>query len=155
MGPSAFLLMLLVLTLIILLVIWCYRHALVKLCRPVFQVTNTPTFFQQPINTRELRYTHSPGQPSASIQIPSDSSIRDGSCVTSQITTVLALQDSTSNTVNTLQPTITLPSIAEAHHFFLQPRLNSAIGCCLITDYPPSHSAISPSHEASPKYSLI
>jgi hypothetical protein len=117
-GPSAILIIILVLTLTIIIVLWCYRHALAKLCRPVFQVTNSPTVFHQPTNTGEFRYMYQPGQPPVSIQSPSDSSLRDGSGITSQITTALALQDATSVIENTFQPTITLPSIIEAPHAY-------------------------------------
>ena len=117
-GPSAILIIILVLTLTIIIVLWCYRHALAKLCRPVFQVTNSPTVFHQPTNTGEFRYMYQPGQPPVSSQSPSDPNFREGSSTTSQVTTTLALQDATRVIENTFQPTITPPSIIEAPHAY-------------------------------------
>ena len=117
-GPSAILIIILVLTLTIIIVLWCYRHALAKLCRPVFQVTNSPTVFHQPTNTGEFRYMYQPGQPPVSSQSPSDPNFREGSGTTSQVTTTLALQDATRVIENTFQPTITPPSIIEAPHAY-------------------------------------
>ena len=104
-GHSAVLLTILVLTLLILIVVWCYRHALFKACRPIFQVTNTPSFPQQLFDAREVRYINSPVQPSANIQIPSESTTREYVHVNLPAHTASAVQGSTDLNDNTPQPT--------------------------------------------------
>ena len=69
-GPCAILLMILSLTLIGLITIWCYRNTLFKKCRPVFQVTNTPIIPQQVSTTREVLYINSPVQTQQAVQVP-------------------------------------------------------------------------------------
>ena len=126
-GPSAVLLLLLVLTLITLLTVWCYRHAMVTLCRPVLQVTNSPTVLQQPTHSGEYRYIHSPVLSAPSPQAPPDpSAARNISGENPQIFTALAIQDLTSDTDRSLQtgPTLSISPMIEAGHAYFNPDRN-------------------------------